>query len=95
MNLTAEKFKIMYDSLFVFSKAETGNHYRFHVLYATSRSLGIIRPVGWLRGFMDYLIKPSPPFKENPYPYMSLAYVHYERGRVSAYHARIHKDYQV
>lgn len=91
MIFTLEKFETMCDAIILGGNNRDEVFYR---LYLISRSLEIVKPIGWLKGFMDYMSPhligdTYPPFTGNPYPYLSLAYVHYMEGRMYA-----HSSYQ-
>lgn len=89
MTLTPEKFEILSDAIYRNSVGENRVKHMFDELYHISRSIGIVRPIGWLTGFLNYM---SPHLEDNPYPYLSMAYVHYEQGRMCA-HSSYHYYY--
>lgn len=76
--MTKEKFLLMAETVFNVYGCEEGillDELRF-----VSRSIGITRPIGWLMGFADFLLSPNDS-SSNPYPYLSLAYNHFEGGK--------------
>jgi hypothetical protein len=84
MMLDTDKFELMCEAIYKNSVGENRVKHMLDELYQTSRSIGVIKPIGWLVGFLNYI---SPYQASNPYPYLSLAYAHYEQGRMCAHHS--------
>jgi hypothetical protein len=91
MTLDIKKFEILMESVYRNSFGANKDHHMFDDAYHTSRQIGLIKPIGWLIGFINYL---SPYMNGNPYPQFSLAYDHYEQGRMCA-HDSYHHYYQI
>jgi hypothetical protein len=79
--MTREKYQLMAETVFAAYEYEEG--ILLEELRAISRSVGITQPIGWLMGFANFLLSPND-LNQNPYPHLSLAYVHFERGRMCA-----------
>ena len=87
MTLDIKKFETLMESVYKNSFGENRVRHMFDELYHTSRQIGVIQPIGWLIGFMNYL---SPSYSWNPYPRFSLAWYHYEQGRMCAHNSYHH-----
>ncbi len=86
MRLTYEQFKALYKtSTIIHLVGNLNPKQQLDMMHKTAKLHEVNVPIGFLQGFMSHFGKSSVP---NPYPHMSMAYTHFERGRISAsYHS--------